>query len=113
METRIIGAVVGMRAWGFLIAPAIAGYLADPLQVRNCMEDNSINVADSDDGDNFNDVTTDTMSTTVVPTVDISSSSSSLPSSMPIIHYILEDYPYILPNLLGSNIVLDVGTGCI
>jgi len=33
-ETRIVGLVVGMRAWGYLIAPAIAGFLADPLMVR-------------------------------------------------------------------------------
>lgn len=33
-ETRIIGLVVGMRAWGYLIAPAISGFLADPLMVR-------------------------------------------------------------------------------
>ncbi len=34
METRIVGLVVGMRAWGYLIAPAIAGFLADPLEIR-------------------------------------------------------------------------------
>ena len=33
-ETRIVGLVMSMRAWGFLIAPAIAGFLADPLLVR-------------------------------------------------------------------------------
>ena len=33
-ESRIVGMVMSMRAWGFLIAPAIAGYLADPLMVR-------------------------------------------------------------------------------
>ncbi|KAL3794746.1 hypothetical protein HJC23_012756 [Cyclotella cryptica] len=33
-ETRIVGLVMSMRAWGFLGAPAIAGYLADPLMVR-------------------------------------------------------------------------------
>ncbi|KAL7515080.1 hypothetical protein ACHAXN_013038 [Cyclotella atomus] len=33
-ETRIVGLVMSMRAWGFLIAPAIAGFVADPLMVR-------------------------------------------------------------------------------
>ena len=33
-ETRIVGLVMSMRAWGFLIAPAMAGYLADPLMIR-------------------------------------------------------------------------------
>ncbi|KAL7521596.1 hypothetical protein ACHAWX_006275 [Stephanocyclus meneghinianus] len=35
LETRVVGLVMSMRAWGFLGAPAIAGYLADPLMVRD------------------------------------------------------------------------------
>ena len=34
LETRIVGRVMSMRAYGFLIAPAVAGFLADPLDVR-------------------------------------------------------------------------------
>lgn len=34
LETRIVGRVMSMRAYGFLIAPAVAGFLADPLNVR-------------------------------------------------------------------------------
>ncbi|KAL7435550.1 hypothetical protein ACHAXM_004709 [Skeletonema potamos] len=34
LETRIVGRVMSMRAYGFLVAPAIAGFLADPLDVR-------------------------------------------------------------------------------
>mmetsp|Transcript_513 Transcript_513/g.1042 ORF Transcript_513/g.1042 Transcript_513/m.1042 type:complete len:568 (+) Transcript_513:58-1761(+) len=34
LETRVVGLVMSMRAWGFLIAPSIAGYLADPLNIR-------------------------------------------------------------------------------
>eukprot|EP00986_Skeletonema_menzelii_P019171 scaffold27078_cov168-Skeletonema_menzelii.AAC.1 len=30
LETRIVGRVMSMRAYGFLIAPALAGFLADP-----------------------------------------------------------------------------------
>lgn len=33
-ETRIVGLVMSMRAYGFLIAPVIAGFLADPLMTR-------------------------------------------------------------------------------
>ena len=33
-ETRIVGLIMSMRAWGYLVAPAMAGYLADPLMVR-------------------------------------------------------------------------------
>lgn len=32
LETRIMGLVVGMRAWGFLISPAIGGWLCEPLK---------------------------------------------------------------------------------
>lgn len=34
VETRVVGLVVSMRAWGFLIAPACAGFLSDPLKTR-------------------------------------------------------------------------------
>ncbi|CAB9497580.1 ZINC INDUCED FACILITATOR [Seminavis robusta] len=32
LETRLMGMVVGMRAWGFLISPAIGGWLAEPIR---------------------------------------------------------------------------------
>lgn len=42
-ENRIVGMVMSMRAWGFLVAPAIAGFLADPLMVReNTGSSNSV-----------------------------------------------------------------------
>jgi MFS family permease len=34
LETRIVGRVMSMRAYGYLLAPGIAGFLADPLDVR-------------------------------------------------------------------------------
>ena len=34
LETQIVGRVISMRAYGFLIAPAVAGFLADPLDIR-------------------------------------------------------------------------------
>jgi MFS family permease len=32
MERRMMGMVVGMRAWGFLISPAVGGWLAEPIR---------------------------------------------------------------------------------
>lgn len=40
---------MSMRAWAFLIAPAIAGYLSDPFMVR----DNSVRVHDNEDEKGF------------------------------------------------------------
>lgn len=47
LETRIVGRVMSMRAYGFLIAPAVAGFLADPLDVREKGLAYSTNVDDS------------------------------------------------------------------
>lgn len=32
VESKMMGAVVGMRSWGFLISPAIGGWLAEPIR---------------------------------------------------------------------------------
>lgn len=32
LEQRAMGLVIGMRSWGFLLGPAIGGFLADPVQ---------------------------------------------------------------------------------
>jgi MFS family permease len=32
IEEKMMGMVVGMRAWGFLISPAVGGWLAEPIK---------------------------------------------------------------------------------
>ena len=46
LETRIVGRVMSMRAYGYLIAPALAGFLADPLDVRE-----NTNITSADDNE--------------------------------------------------------------
>jgi hypothetical protein len=62
-----------MRAWAFLIAPAIAGYLSDPFMVR----DGSVRVHDDED-------------------------EKGLANNHNSMYQLLQTYPFLLPNLLGT-----------
>eukprot|EP00970_Alexandrium_tamarense_P004495 scaffold759_cov290-Alexandrium_tamarense.AAC.31 len=64
---------MSMRAWAFLIAPAIAGYLSDPFMVR----DGSVRVHDDED-------------------------EKGLANNHNSMYQLLQTYPFLLPNLLGT-----------
>jgi len=75
-ESKMMGLVVGMRGWGYLMAPAIGGFLSEPLQrfpdsklIRYCCDGY---------GNHDNDETTATAC-----------------------HWLLSHYPFVLPNIIG------------
>ena len=75
LETRMMGLVVGMRAWGFLISPAIGGWLAEP--------------------------------TRQYPSLSLwSTAREKSGSGRTILWNILNQYPFLLPNLVGAFLCL-------
>ena len=86
LETRMMGLVVGMRAWGFLISPAIGGWLAEPIrQYPGLFQKINDNHNDSDS--------------------DVDSNSTG------VVVACLTRYPFVLPNLVGA--VLCLGTALV